>query len=190
MEKKIKFKIDGVKPLMLNNFQVVNRSNKYAKMLEPLTSKKEKTEEEEQIFQIQFESSLYINDGVYVIPRDHFLKSLELAAKELKLSKRFKNGLFIIKDSVLDFPEKELSPEELYKDKNHVNIDVVRKSKSKSVAICRPIFAKWRTEVEILYWDEKLSEEDIIRLFDVAGSNYGVGAYRQKYGSFTARSFS
>lgn len=35
--KKIRLKVEGTQPLMLNNNQVVNPFNKYTKMLKPLT---------------------------------------------------------------------------------------------------------------------------------------------------------
>ena len=51
---------------MLNNSQVVNPFNKYTLALKPLTSKKKKTEDDmNEIYRLQFESSLYMNGGTW-----------------------------------------------------------------------------------------------------------------------------
>lgn len=173
---------------MLNNNQVVNPFNKYTKMLKPLTSKKKKTEEDMvEIYRLQFESSLYMKGDVYIIPLDHFWKSVCTAAKEQKLGKKFEQSLHIFEDCVLDFPEKEMSPDELYKEGSHVDIRVGVIGGRSSVPVCRAIFSEWSTIVECYYDDSQLDKDEILRFFEIAGLRYGVGTYRKKYGRFSVK---
>ena len=99
------FKIEDSQPLMLNNSQVVNPFNKYTLALKPLTAKKKKTEDDmNEIYRLQFESSLYMKGDTYIIPCDHFWKSVCTAAKEQKLGKKFEQSFQIMEDCILDFP--------------------------------------------------------------------------------------
>lgn len=186
--KKICFKVEGTQPLMLNNSQVVNPFNKYTLALKPLTAKKKKTEDDmNEIYRLQFESSLYIKGNTYIIPCEHFWKSVTTAAKEQKLGKKFEQSFQIMEDCLLDFPEKGMTPKELYEEKSHVDIrDGVIMGRSR-VPVCRAIFTEWSTTVECWYDESQLDKSDIIRMFEIAGLRYGVGTYRKKYGRFSAK---
>lgn len=186
--KKIVFKIEGTQPLMLNNSQVVNPFNKYTLALKPLTAKKKKTTEDmTQIYSIQFESSLYMKGDTYIIPADHFWKSVCTAAKEQKLGKKFEQSFQILEDCVLDFPEKNMTPQELFAEQSHVDIrDGVIGGRSR-VPVCRAIFKEWKTQVECWYDENQLDEADIVRMFEVAGVRYHVGTYRARFGAFVAK---
>lgn len=185
--KKVSFKIEGVQPLMLNNSQVVNPFNEFTMALKPLTAKRKKTEDDMiEIYRLQFISSLYMKGDAYIIPGDHFWKSVCTAAKEQKLGKRFEQSFQIMEDCILDFPEKNMTPEELYVEKSHVDIrDAVIQGRAR-VPACRAIFPIWSTTVECWYDEKQLDEKDIVSMFEVAGLRYGVGTYRKKYGRFNA----
>lgn len=185
--KVINFEIVGTQPLMLHNSQTVNPFNKYAIALKPLTSKRKKTEDDlNEIFKLQFEASLYMDGNTYIIPSDHFWKSVTSAAKEVKLGKKFEQSFLVTSDCVLDFPEKDMSPEELFNEKSHVDIRdaVIKQSR---VTTCRSIFPQWKTTVECLYDESQIDEKDVISILNVAGMRYGVGTYRKKYGRFSAK---
>jgi len=185
--KKIAFKVEGIQPLMLNNSQVVNPFNKYTLALKPLTAKRKKTEDDmNEIYRLQFESSLYMKGDTYIIPCDHFWKSVCVAAKEVKLGKKFERSFQIMEDCILDFPEKDMTPAELYNEKSHVDIrDGVINGRSR-VPVCRAIFNEWKTIVECWYDESQLDEKEILLVFDIAATRYGVGTYRQKFGRFSA----
>lgn len=185
--KKVIFAIEGTQPLMLNNSQVVNPFNKYTLALKPLTAKRKKTEDDiNEIYRLQFESSLYMKGNVYVIPGDHFWKSVCSAAKEQKLGKKFLQSFHIQEDCSLIFPENYMTPSELYEEKSHVDVrDGVIGGRSR-VPICRAIFTEWSTKVECWFDETQIDEKDVIQIFDIAGQRYGVGTYRQKFGRFKA----
>lgn len=185
---KIRLKIEGTQPLMLNNNQVVNPFNKYTKMLKPLTAKKKKTEDDmNEIYRLQFESSLYMKGDTYIIPLDHFWKSVCTAAKEQKLGKKFEQSFQIFEDCILDFPEKSMTPSELYKDGTHVDIRVGVIGGRSSVPVCRAIFNDWSTTVECYFDESQIDKADVLRFFDIAGVRYGVGTYRKKFGRFSVK---
>lgn len=186
--KKIKLQIEGSQPLMLNNNQVVNPFNKYTKMLKPLTAKKKKTEDDMvEIYRIQFESSLYMKGDTYIIPLDHFWKSVCTAAKEQKMGKKFEQSFQIFEDCVLDFPEKNMTPDELYADGKCVDIRIGVLNGRSSVPVCRAIFTEWKTAVECYFDETQIDKADVIRFFEIAGLRYGVGTYRKKFGRFSVK---
>lgn len=184
---KIRFKVTGTTPLMLNNPQVVNPFNEYAKQLKPLTSKRKKTEDDLlEISKIKFVSSLYWDSKRgYTIPASHFIQSLKKAAQENKLGKKFERSMLITCDSVLDFPDKDKTPQQLFNIDSYVDVRVVGIMKAK-ITTTRPIFNIWSTTVEVLYDETQLDEKDIQLAMDIAGTRYGVGTYRQMYGRFEA----
>ena len=188
--KTLRFKVVGTQPLMLNNNQTVNPFNHYAKKLKEFTSKRKKTEEDMlALYGLQFESSLYLaSDGkTYIIPADHFWKSICTAAKEVKLGKKFEQSFQIFDDCVLDFPEKNLSPSELYEDSSHVDIRVGTIMGQRKVPVRRAIFNEWKTEVVCHFDETQIDEKDVIKIFEIAGLRYGVGTYRKKFGKFTIK---
>ena len=103
----IKFKMTGVCPLMLNNPQTVNPMNEYAKALKELTSKRSKTDDDQnEIFHLKFLASCYVNNkGQYIIPANMISKSFEAGAKENKLGAKFQRSVFVFTDAVLKFDE-------------------------------------------------------------------------------------
>ena len=182
--KTIRFKVTGTTALMLNNPQTVNPFNEYSKMLKPLTSKRTKTEDDmKEIFRLKFISSLYISDGVYIIPSSHFEKSICEAAKERKLKTKFEMNLHALNDCPIDFKDKDKTPEQLYELEEYVDIRNVGIQKSK-IATARAIIPQWETKVEFIFDDTQIDEKDVCDIFEIAGKRYGIGTYRRLYGKF------
>lgn len=186
--KTVKFKVTGTTALMVNNPQSVNPRNEYTKMLKPLTSKRTKTEDDqEEISRIKFLASLYINsDGAYILPSTHFEQSLVSAAKERKLGAKFERNIHIFSDCVLDFPDKDKKPDELFKIGTYVDERAVG-IKNVKITTTRAIFPEWSTEVEVYYDESQVDLKDIESVMEVAGLRYGVGTYRRLYGRFEAK---
>lgn len=185
--KTIKFKVTGTTALMLNNPQTVNQFNEYSKQLKTLTSKRTKTEDDlMEISRIKFLSSLYVNNGVYVIPAQHFEKSVIEASKERKLGKKFERSFRIFNDCPLDFKDKNKTPEQLYDLGIYVDIRTVGIKQSK-ITTTRAIFPQWETTVECFFDETQLNENDIVDIFEIAGLRYGIGTYRRLYGKYTIK---
>ncbi|MGN1217135.1 MAG: hypothetical protein ACI4TD_04075 [Phocaeicola sp.] len=183
--REIKFKITGTTPLMLNNPQTVNPLNKYAKQLKDLTSKRTKTEEDLfEISHIKFLASLYTDsEGTYIIPNQHFERSVIEAAKERKLGKRFERSFHVFDRCVLDFKDKDKTPEELYQIGDYVDIRPVG-VKNVKITTTRVIIFDWSTVVNCCFEDGQIDQKDVIDIFKIAGLRYGIGTYRSQFGKF------
>lgn len=183
----IKFKMTGVCPLMLNNPQTVNPMNEYSKALKELTSKRSKTDEDQnEIFHLKFLASCYVNNkGQYIIPANMIMKSFQAASKENRLGAKFERSVFVFNDSLLKFDENGCSPEELWQNFSDKYVDIrpvgVQKAK---IVTARMIVPKWSLEGELFYDDSQLNKSEIILAMQNAGSRYGIGTYRACYGRY------
>lgn len=185
--KTLKIKVTGETPLMLNNPQTVNPFNEYSKMLKPLTGKRTKTEDDLlEISKIKFLSALYVNNGVYVIPSQHFEQSIVSAAKELKLGKKFERSMRVFNDCPLEFADKDKTPEELFEIGTYVDVRAVG-IKNVKITTTRAIIPEWWTVVEIMYDESQLDEKDVLHVFTIAGERYGIGTYRRLFGRFSLK---
>lgn len=183
----IKFKMTGVCPLMLNCPQTVNPMNEYSKALKELTSKRSKTDEDQnEIFHLKFLASCYVNNkGQYIIPCDMIAKSFETAAKENKLGAKFQRSVFIFNDSILKFDENGCTPEELWQNHSDKYVDIrpvgIMKSK---IVTARFIVPEWSLEGELFFDETQLNKSDVWFAMTNAGLRYGIGTYRQRYGRY------
>lgn len=183
----IKFKMTGICPLMLNNPQTANPMNEYAKALKELTSKRSKTDDDQnEIFHLKFLASCYLDKkGQYIIPYDMLAKSFEAGAKENRLGAKFQRSVFVLNDAVIKFDENGCTPEELWKNhgEKYVDIRVVGIQSSK-VATARMIIPEWSLEGELLFDETQLNKSEIWLALQNAGSRYGIGTYRQRFGRY------
>lgn len=86
--KTISLKLVGTKPLMVHNPRVVDPFDKYKKLLQPLTSKRTKTDDDLlEICRLQFLASLYYRNGEYVLPQSHVEGSFKLLPKNVSLAR-------------------------------------------------------------------------------------------------------
>ena len=172
---------------MLNNPQTVNPMNEYSKMLKLLTSKKSKTDEDQdEIFHIKFLASCYLNErGQYIIPGNMIYKNFVFAARENKKGKIFERSVFILEDSLLKFDENGCTPEELWQNfsEKYVDIRCVGIMKQK-ITTARMIIPEWSLEGEVFYDESQINKSDMWYTMKVAGERYGIGTYRERYGRY------
>jgi hypothetical protein len=172
---------------MLNSPQTVNPMNEFAKALKELTSKRSKTDEDQnEILHIRFLASPYLNNkGNYIIPANMIAKSFEAGAKENKLGAKFQRSVFILADSILKFDENGCTPEELWENfsEKYVDIRPVGIQKSK-VVTARMIIPEWSLDGELHYDESQLNKSEIWLSMTNAGLRYGIGTYRQCYGRY------
>ena len=185
--KSIKFRITGTCPLMLNNPQTVNPMNVYAKEIKALTSKRSKTDEDQnEIFHLKFLASCYYNDkGQYILPANMIAKSFEAGAKENKLGAKFQRSVFLNEDCLLKFKDNGCSPEELWQNHSETYVDIrpvgVQKSK---IVTARMIVPEWSLEGELEFDETQLNKSEVWLALTNAGLRYGIGTYRQCYGRY------
>lgn len=193
----IKFHVTGTCPLMLNNPATVNPLNKFSKALKPLTSKRVKTDENQaELAKLKFFASLYADKpigldgkwenevGRYILPADHFWRAIQCAGQENKIGKKIERSLEVWHDAVLEFPDKDKSPKQLYEiGEPYVDTRAVG-IKNVKIITTRALIPNWSCDVDIMYDETQLNKKEIINAFQVAGLRYGVGTYRRKFGRF------
>ena len=191
--KQIKIKVTGIQPLLLNNIQTANPLNKWAKALKEVTSKKKKTDSDTlEIIRLQFMASWYVDeDGRYVLPSENLLKSFESGAKEFKKGSKIVENVQIIEDNlVLNFDGMDKSLDELYDNGESKYVDTRIcgissgfGSKAKVLAT-RAIIDKWHVTATLIYDEDQIDLNDIIRAAEIGGQRKGVGTYRRRYGRY------
>lgn len=185
--KSIKFRMEGTTALMLNNPQTVNPMNPYAKAIKEITSKRTKTDEDQQeLLHLKFLASCYWNDkGKYIIPSNMIAKSIEAGAKENKLGTKFQRSVFILGDADLKFDENGCTPEELWQNhaEKYVDVRAVGVMKSKIVT-ARMIVPNWSIDVELVFDETQLNKSEVWNAITIAGLRYGIGTYRPQFGRY------
>jgi len=172
---------------MLNNPQTVNPMNVYAKEIKALTSKRSKTDEDQnEIFHLKFLASCYYNDkGQYILPANMIAKSFEAGAKENKLGAKFQRSVFVNEDCLLKFKDNGCSPEELWQNHSETYVDIrpvgVQKSK---IVTARMIVPDWSLDGELTFDETQLNKSEVWLALTNAGLRYGIGTYRQCYGRY------
>jgi hypothetical protein len=136
-----------------------------------------------EISRIKFLSSLYINNGVYIIPSSHFEQSVIESAKEVKLGKKFERNFRIFSDGILDFPDKNKTPEQLYEIGTYVDVRAVG-IKNVKITTTRAIFPQWETKIECFFDETQLNKSEVWLAMTNAGLRYGIGTYRACYGRY------
>lgn len=112
-------------------------------------------------------------------------KSFETGAKENKLGKKFERSVQVLEDAVLKFDENGCTPEELWQNHSEKYVDIrpvgIMKSK---VVTARMIVPEWSLEGELFFDETQLNKSEIWLALENAGTRYGIGTYRQKYGRY------
>lgn len=185
--KTLKFKIEGVCPLLQHDDKTANPFNEYAKQLKAISSKRKKTEDDLlEMARIEWLAGLYHTpQSGYFIKAECFEGSFYEAAKAKKLGKTFKEAVRIPDDPAFHFEHEALSPDQLFLMDEYKDFRTIKIQRSK-VLRCRPIFNRWHCEIEIWYEETRLNKQEIRDLVEYAGRYIGICDYRPKYGRFRA----
>ena len=168
--KKIKVKIKGIAPLLMNRFFVETKHNaRNKKVYDP------KEEAEKKTYRTS-KKKLYL-------PNKHFKASMVKASTDFKMQGKksykeyVKAGIFI-------------SPEEIVLDQQKYEIHsepvVIGRAR---VMSWRPKFKEWSCEFEIEIADEMINKQILKEILETAGKYKGVGDYRPEYGRFKVEKF-
>ena len=183
----LKFKIEGIAPLLQHDDKTANPFNEYTKRLKEISGKRKKTDEDLlEMAKIEWNASLYhTSQKGYFIKAECFEGSLLAAAKAFKQGTIFKQAVRIPTDPVFKFKHQKLTPVELFQMDEYKDFRPVKVNNSK-ILRCRPIFNEWETQIEIWFDETRLDDSDILRIVDYAGKYIGVCDYRPKFGRFNA----
>lgn len=183
MYQELKFKIEGMSPLLMHNDQMADPLNPYAIEMKKISKVRVKTDEHHaHLAAIEWEASLYLEEQQIVIPGENIERMLIDAGKKTRLGREFTSGMMC--DG--SWPLKYAGPGEyvkLYKDKNFVDRRAVKVQTSK-VMRTRPIFNTWSLAFAVQFLPSILNADAIKQALTTAGQIIGLCDYRPKFGRF------
>lgn len=186
--KTVNVMLNSLQPLLMNSNRGVNTTDPLVKELKAITSKRKKTDEDqEMILELKWNLALYYdkNIGPY-IPAICIEGCIRDAAKKVKRGKDVTASVRVDPDFIPLEYEGPRTREELWGYRDGLFKDVrVGKIQGSSVVLCRPRFDHWKISF-LLSYDDEFFNIDEIRDFLVYGGKYGgLCDYRQRYGKFT-----
>lgn len=181
----LKFKIEGVAPLLQHDDKLANPFSELTKSMKAISAKRKKTEEDLlEMARIEWMASLYYNDiERYFIKAECFEGAIMNAGKAKKLGTVLKQSMSIPNNPQLLFRDSKLSPDKLYNIDNYKDVRSVCIQRAR-ISRCRPIFTDWSCVVELWYEETRISEHELIDIVEYAGRYIGVCDYRPKFGRF------
>lgn len=202
--KSIKIKLTGMTYLLIHNDQGADPLNIYSKKIKQISSKKKKTEADNEIMaRLEWESGLYLFDGQIKIPAENVERCIEEGGKKNKKGKDIRKFIQINDDFLSlkyngEIIKGILQPKSI-DDIPIVNLDkffsdfsdrrAVKIGKNK-IMRTRPIFRDWSLVFELLYEEKSINKEEIILACEIAGREIGLCEHNiQRFGRFNVEVF-
>jgi len=169
----------GMTPMIMSNARAANPLDSYAKKLKTITSKRKKTDEDqEEILLIQWESRLYLNDNKEVyLPWENLFACILKAAKKHKLGPKMgalsfeKFGFPLNTKNAKNFVALRADPNNKF-----VKLCTIQRSKT---VLCRPIFNEWSCDFDFEFDVDILDPSDMKTILITAAEEVGFGDWRQ-----------
>lgn len=180
----VRFKLKGETPLLQHNVRLANPLDPHTKRIGAIAKKRKKTDADyAALAPLEFEGGIYFNDedGPYV-PAQWIDRVLENAGKREKLGSTMKAYARCVEDRL---PIQYKGPRDLKGlwEQGFYWTTMVGVQQRKTTRT-RPMFPEWGLEFTIIYDEEALDAEQIIRTMERAGLAVGLGDYRPRYGRF------
>jgi len=193
----LKIEMVGTMSYMMSTQLPADPTNEQVRQLKLLQRSPEDKKTEEvykKIQDLEWSLNLHSYNGVPVIPATNIKQALATVASEEKkkpLVKRYVNIPYWVKG--MCFPLEHGGPKDLEKlaaDPAFRDTRLANHGKTQG-KICmvlqtRPIFHTWSCTAFLDIENGKVDKEDIERWINKLGLHYGLGAYRDLYGRFTA----
>lgn len=182
----VKYRLDGVSPLLMHNGALGDPLNFWAKKIKEITGKQKKTDaDHEEIGRLEWRGGLYLHGGAPCVPDVAQKATLFNAAKTLKLGKKIKAGLFIYDHSMLAYKGPTdldvLWADERFRDRRPMRVG------GSMVMRTRPKFETWSIDVAIGYDDEVLNGSQVEQIVHIGGRLIGLLEGRPAYGRYVAQ---
>lgn len=192
----ITLKLTGKNQLLTHNNTAANPMSIEAKSLKEITSKRAKTDKDfERIARLEWESGLYLNNGVVAIPAINIERSILFGARKTKNGKLVESGVFAEDDfcelayagtkiqvdpALHEFPIEELDPFfDEHKDQQMVKIA------RNQVLRTRPVFYDWSLKIKLLFDETIINKSILFEAAQTAGALIGLCEMRPRLGRFT-----
>ena len=182
--------IEGLCPLLLHSGDLCDPFNYYAKELKKVSSKRNKTEDDQrQMMRIEWDGGLYLDDkGRVAMPADNILALVQGGARKFKLGKQVAPGVFTDKDNFAVDYDGPKDLDKLFNDPRFVLRKRVKVGQA-SIMRTRPRFPKWSLKFDLEVVTDLINPEDLRRILDAAGRVVGLGDWRPRYGRFIVTKF-
>ncbi len=184
--KTLKYKWEGLAPLMVHNGDLASPFNEHARAIKTISGKRKKTDEDhEKMAKLEFLGSLYMGEKGPVMPGKCIDVVLLKAAKKNKEGPMVKAGAWCEENIPLEFDGPK-DPEKMWKDGRFTDQRMVRVQQNK-VLRTRPIFEKWALEVPVVIDTDVVPNDDTVdRWMDTAGAIIGLCEWAPRFGRFKA----
>lgn len=180
--KTYRVEIKGVTPLLQHRMP----EEELFALLGAKTQKKKDKEDQTQR-QIAEKYVYKTKDGQFYVPAEHVTGAVSFVASDYKQKNSIRKSLKqILKGAVM--PSKPYGIITCHKGKPLKDFEVdVRKATNHqkgAVAVCRPRFDEWKTEIELSIQDELVSPETLLEMLNDAGKRSGIGSFRVQRGGY------
>jgi hypothetical protein len=180
----ITLNVIGTTPLLMNNPVTINPLLPVTKAIKELTSKKRKTDaDQEEIFRLKYSAALYRDESGPYVPSTWLWKSGLEGARKTKQGKEWEAGVQV---RAVRMPLEYVGPRDvngLYADSDFVDVRNGRIGTSR-VPVVRPTFPHWQFEATFDIDDDIMNPRDALTAIHTAGRRIGLGTYRQQFGRF------
>lgn len=181
----VTYKLTSSAPLLMHNGQTADPTNKWAKALKQVSSKRVKTDADyEEMARIEFLAALYMDANGPILPPNMIDAMIVNAAKKSKEGQVAKSGCFCLNVAHLDY-DGPRTADELVANDNFRFVAIVRVGTAR-VARTRPIFREWSANVRLHIEPTLVNIARVDEWMRVAGTQIGIGDWRPQYGRFTA----
>ena len=184
--------ITGVRPLLQNNPQTVDRFNKYARRMAEINAKKTRRTDDDymELRDIEMRSKVFMDDdGVYV-PTSWLSEAIACSAfKVAKLSRdTIRGAMFMVKDRaklMYQDMDKVKAPEDIVKNPAFRHMMILPQGQVRVVKAF-PIFHDWSFSAELEFDDKIIDPDSITRIAEHTARYGGFGDFRPTFGRANA----
>ena len=180
----IKFRVTGTKPLLMHSDKFADPLNPMTKAHKELTSKRKKVDDDhEAIAKSEWLGGMYYDEGM-----GPYLPGVMLDAVIVSGAKLSKLGTHVKRSvEVMDFKvpliykgprTREGLWDARFYDARSVKVQTARLMRY------RPMFMEWAAEFDVVFDEEVINREQVIKCLVDGGLYSGIGDYRPKFGRF------
>ena len=182
------YTIQGQSPLLVNNPQCADPLNKYSKLKKPLTSKRQKTDQDHaDIHDLDIRSKIYWDDELKIyIPTSWVLASIcKWSHSVCKVAKaKVRAGVFPTESKAkLTYDKQNLvkEPSDVVKNE-YFRFKMILPQGQVRIAKSFPIFHNWSFSGSLDFDDSVISKRDLIAVLTKSCKYGGFGDFRPTFG--------
>jgi len=184
----MKFRLNGIDSLLINNPQTSDPLNKHAKEMKSISSKRKKTDEDIiAMREIELRAKIYWDSELKIyIPSTWITAAISgVSWSKAKIKKAdIRSSVFPTKSKVklhYDGMKSVQEPIDIVKNSDFHNVVSLKQGQVRVVKAA-PIFRNWFADIELDYDNSLLNERELMTLIETASSYGGYGDFRPTHG--------